>query len=112
MKNFVQPGQNLDVTVSADTKGGEVVIVGKISGIAFNDVLSGQKVAIATVGVYELPKKTGAGKSFAVGAEVFYEASTKKCDVAAAAGLTKIGVATEAATEAGDTVKVRLNGTF
>ncbi len=112
MKNFVQPGQNIDVTVAADTKGGDVVIIQDMIGIAFNDVLSGQKVAIATVGVYELPKKTGAGKAFLAGKTVYWHVADKKADVAAGAGLVKLGVAVDAATDAGETVKVRLNGSF
>lgn len=112
MKNFVQPGQSIDVTATAEIKGGDVVVVQDMIGVAFNDAAVGQKLAISTVGVYELTKKTGAGKSFAAGKLVYFDVAGKACDVAAGSGIVKIGVAIEAATEAATTVKVRLNGSF
>jgi len=112
MKNFVQPGVSIDVLPAADVKSGDLVVVGTMFGIAYTDALAGTPVSLATGGVYELAKKTGAGKSFTAGAAVYWDTAQKKCDVAAGAGLVKVGVATEASAEASESVKVRLNASF
>jgi len=59
MKNFVQPGDNLDVVAPATVSSGDGVLVGSIFGVAFEDKASGETVALGVEGVYELPKLCG-----------------------------------------------------
>lgn len=109
MKNFIQPGMNIDLSPAAAVQSGELVVVGKIFGVAVTDGAAGKPVSIATGGVYELAKKTGSGKSYAQGDHIHFDEAQKKCDVT---GDLIIGTAIEAASESATTVKVRLNSTF
>lgn len=105
MKNFIQPGEAIDLTVSADTLSGEVVIVGDLIGVASCTVKSGEVVAVNREGVYELPKKTGT--AMAVGDKAYYNATDK--EVTDDNADTLIGVVTEVAAAGDDVVRVLIN---
>ncbi|MDR3133012.1 MAG: DUF2190 family protein [Prevotellaceae bacterium] len=61
MKNFVEDGKVLNYKVTgAAVKSGEVVVVGKLVGVAVTDGALGDTIAVAIDGVYKLPKGSGA----------------------------------------------------
>jgi predicted RecA/RadA family phage recombinase len=61
MKNFVEDGKVLNYKVTAAAvKSGDVVVVGKIVGVAVTDGAIGDTIAVAIEGVYKLPKASGA----------------------------------------------------
>jgi predicted RecA/RadA family phage recombinase len=60
MKNFVQDGKILNYKVTAAVKSGDVVVVGKLVGVAVTDGAVGDTIAVAIDGVYKLPKGSGA----------------------------------------------------
>lgn len=93
MKNFIQPGNAIDVTATADIASGELVVVGQLAGVATTSALSGEKVAICIDGVYELPKGSA---TLAAGAKVYYD-DTNNVVASTATGNTFIGYATQAA---------------
>jgi predicted RecA/RadA family phage recombinase len=108
-KNFVQPGDNITITAAAAVKSGEVVIVGRLFGVAVADIAAGQKGILHLGGVWDLPKNTGAGEVFAEGAAVYWDATNKRCTVTAT-GNTDIGSCVAAVTvNTVATVRVRLN---
>src|SRR5690606_35118552 len=75
MKNFVQPGNRITVPAPAPVKGGEVVIIGELAGIAFGDAAAGEPVDLALNGVFDLPKV--AADAITVGDAVYYDATAK-----------------------------------
>ncbi|MGR3464083.1 DUF2190 family protein [Limimaricola sp.] len=107
MRNFIQPGNSITVPAPAAVFSGQGVIVGALFGVAATDAVTGEDVAISTMGVFELPKASGA---IAVGAKVYWIAADKTVTTTAT-GNTLIGAAIEAAATGAATVRVRLNGT-
>lgn len=108
MKNAHQDGRVLDVTLTAPAKSGELVIEGKLVGVAVTDGAVGDVIATHVEGVFELPKLPAA--AFEVGATVNWDTANKRA-IAAAAGadqLGDIGFAVYAAEAAATTVFVRL----
>ena len=58
--NFKQNGDSLTITAGATTVSGQVVAVGNQIGIAVNDIASGAVGLVGMVGVYNVPKVSGA----------------------------------------------------
>lgn len=110
MKNLVmQSGENLTLAAPYPVASGAGMLVGLIFGIASTTAAAGGRVAISTVGVYNMAKT--AGVAFAVGAAVYWD-DTAKTVTDVAGGNTKIGVTIAAAVGGDATAQVRLNGTF
>ena len=61
MRNYVKPGQILDVqnTTGGAVQAGGVIPAGDVVTVAALDADAGETVAAAVEGVYELPKVTG-----------------------------------------------------
>ncbi len=110
MKNYVSRGDNVAVTAPAALGSGDGVLVGSLFGIASGDAAAGDRVVIATAGVYTLPKV--GSQAWAEGVKVYWDDTNKRCTTAAT-GNTLIGAAVAAvAGGASDTTGVvRLNGT-
>ena len=108
MKNAHQDGRVLDVTLTSAVKSGELVIEGKLVGVAVTDGAVGDIVATHVEGVFELPKLPAA--AFEVGATVNWDTANKR-GIAAEPGadqLGGIGFAVYAAESDAATVFVRL----
>ena len=73
MKNFIQPGDTLDVTAAANVVSGQFVIMGALSGVATTTAVAGTTFALKTTGVFELPKLTT--EAWTVGAKVYWDAT-------------------------------------
>jgi predicted RecA/RadA family phage recombinase len=99
-RNFVQPGDVITLTAPADVKGGEIVTVGALTGVAAYDAKAGAEVEVALTGVFELP----CSEALAQGA-LAYWADGK----VAAEGDLLIGAVIAAAGSGAATCRVRLN---
>ncbi len=109
MKTFIQTGDVITLAApSGGVTSGDGVIVGNLFGVAATTAAAGDPVALATRGVYELPKRTTA--TFTAGTVVSYDMPNRRCD-APGSGFYPIGTATEAAGNGTATVQVRLDGT-
>lgn len=108
MKNAHQDGRVLDVTLTTAVKSGDLVVEGKLVGVAVTDGAIGDVVATHVEGVFELPKLAAA--AFAVGDTVNWDTAGKHA-IAADAGADQvggIGYAVYAAEADATTVFVRL----
>ena len=80
MKNYIQESRM--ITLAAPAGGltsGAGVIIGNLFGIASRTALVGERVAISTEGVYELPKLASA--VIAAGARVSWDDAAKQINV-------------------------------
>ncbi len=84
MKNFIQPGNTLELTAPDDMASGEARLVGTLLGVAVAAILSGKKGSMLTEGVVELPKAVadvmaeGSAVNWDDTAKVLKNASTDK----------------------------------
>lgn len=108
MKNYIQPGGILTVPAPAIVASGAGVKVGVLFGVAQADAASGAPVAIATEGVFTLPKTEA--QAWTVGAAIYWDPTPGECTTATTAGNLLIGVAVAAANNPSTTGTVRLNG--
>ncbi len=95
---YVQRGESIDYTPETDVAAGDVILMGKLRGIAKLDIKAGELGALALTGVYEMPK---GDLVVNVGDILGWSASEKKIVAASTSGCTKIGFAV-AASAAGD----------
>lgn len=68
-QNYIESGEVLDLTATAATTSGQVVVIGAMVGVAMGDAAIGEVVAVRLKGVYEVPKATGA---ITLGAKVYW----------------------------------------
>ena len=86
---YVQRGDAIDHTPMADVAAGDMVVLGKLVGVAKLDIKAGELGALALTGVYEVAKAEGV--AFAQGTEVGWSASEKKAVAVGASGSVKLG---------------------
>ena len=103
---YVQRGDAIDHTPMADVAAGDMVVLGKLVGVAKLDIKAGELGALALTGVYEVAKASGT--AFAAGMEVGWNPTDKKAVAAGASGSVKMGHAVALAGAADPTVFVRL----
>ena len=103
---YVQRGDAIDHTPMADVAAGDMVVLGKLVGVAKLDIKAGELGALALTGVYEVTKNSGV--AFAAGMEVGWNPTDRKAVAAGAAGSVKIGHAVALTGAADPTVFVRL----
>jgi predicted RecA/RadA family phage recombinase len=101
-RNFVQPGDVITLTAPSAVRSGGVVNVGAFVGVAAFDAAQGQEVEVSLVGVFELPKASGA---LAQGALVFWDGTHVVGE-----GELLIGAVVDGAGAAATVARVRLNG--
>ena len=108
MKNFVQPGNVVTLTAPAGgVRSGEGVLIGSLFGVAAYDAAEGAEFESSLVGVYALPKGSGA---LAEGAKAYWD-TTAKAVTATASGNRLIGACVRAAASGETSARVRLDGT-
>lgn len=103
-KNYVQPGNVMDVVVGAKTDAGDVVVVGDIVGVALSDIANGATGPVQVSGVFELPK--AASQAISQGVTVYWNGSAI---TTTASTNDPAGVAWRAAGSSDATVQVALN---
>ena len=102
---YVQRGESIDFTPTADVAAGDVVKVGNLVGVAKLDIRAGELGALALCGVYEIATN---GSAVEAGAVVFVDPATGKVCAEGASGAVKFGHAVAAAAAADTLVHVRL----
>ena len=105
---FVQDGSSIDYTPASDVAAGDVVVQNDLVGIAKQPIAAGALGALAVVGVFEVPKATGAGTAIGAGAKVYWDAANSQA-TSSATGNTYMGKAVAAAGDDDATVRVRLS---
>ncbi|MEB3277211.1 MAG: capsid cement protein [Cyanobacteriota bacterium] len=109
MKNYVQSGEYLEITASADIDSGELVQYGSLHGVAVADIANGAKGNIHLEGVYTLPKLVAASAdACTAGGPVYF--SSGSVSGSDSSGTRKlVGYAVAAAAQAATTVQVLLS---
>ncbi|MEW6199793.1 MAG: DUF2190 family protein [Planctomycetota bacterium] len=107
---FIHDGNTIDYTPSSDVAAGAVVVLGDLVGIAQRAIAANTLGSLTLVGVFDLPKATGAGTGIAAGATLFWDAGNQlvKAD-SNYGGYKRLGNAAAVAGTADATVRVRLN---
>lgn len=106
MKNFIQPGDVLELAPGADVASGVGYLFGtSLFGVATDDVASGVVGSFAVRGVVEIGKTSAL--AIAVGDRLFWDATNKVVNKTATAQQC-VGIAVEAAANPSSTVKMRL----
>lgn len=104
---YVQRGDAIDYTPTADVAAGDVVVLSnKLVGVAKLDIKAGELGALALTGVYEMAKATGV--AFAAGGDVSWDRATRRAVAPGTAGSGRLGHVVAAADAADQTVLVRL----
>lgn len=108
MKNYVQDGDYITITASADVDAGELVQYGSLHGVAVTDIANGAQGVIALKGVFTLPKLTAASAdACTAGGPVYF--SSGSVSGSDSSGTRKlVGYSLVAANQAAATVAVRL----
>ncbi len=107
---FVHDGASIDYTPGSDVAVGDVVVLGDLVGVAKQAIKAGTLGALALVGVFDLPKATGAGTGIAAGIALYWDATNQLAKTDSNSGTHKrIGNAVAVASTTDATVRVRLN---
>lgn len=109
MKNKISSGDTFDLPLTAAVASGEGVLTGKLFGVAKTAGTVGDMVSFDARGAFTLPAEGAAsGQALAIGAEVYWDVTNKRCTVTAASN-TLIGhaVAAKATTATEVTVRIR-----
>jgi len=105
---YVQTGNAIDHTPTADVKAGDVIVQGELVGVAKLDIPAGKLGALHVAGNFDFPKAAGAGTAIAVGTEVYWDEAEKVAKADDEAGANKyIGKTVQAAGD--DDAVVRAN---
>jgi predicted RecA/RadA family phage recombinase len=104
MKNYIEEGTTLTVAAPAAVNSGDIVVVGKLIGVATNTAAIGIPVAVKVTGVFELPKVSA--EAWTVGVPINWLTGPKQATTGAG---TLIGYAAEPAANPSSVGRVRLN---
>ena len=104
---FIQTGEAIDYTPTADVSAGDVVVQEDLVGVAKLDIKADTLGALHVGGVFDFPKETGGGKDIAAGKKVYWHPGDQVAKKTAA-GATYLGKAILAAGEDDAMVRVRL----
>lgn len=106
MRNYVQPGNSIEVTAPAGgTTSGVGVLVGNLFGVAEVSVAAGARVNILVEGVVEIAKTSAL--AIAEG-DILWWDNTNKVVNKTAASQKPVGIAVTAAANPSPTVQVKL----
>lgn len=106
MKNYIQPGDTVTIPAPADITSGSGVLVGSLFGIASTNATTGEDVAVAVKGVFDLPKEATTD-AFDIGDNVKWDVDNDR--VTSATTTNRNAVVIAAATATASTVRVRLS---
>jgi predicted RecA/RadA family phage recombinase len=106
MKNYVQPGNIIDLTAPAGgIASGQAALFGALFGVATTAAEAGARVAVSVEGVFNLPKATGV--SFTEGQKAYWN-DTDKNVTPTASGNTLIGHAVASAAANANACDIRI----
>ena len=103
---YWQKGEVLDYKASTSVKNGDVVSLGTRIGVAGEDIPQGETGHLHVVGVFEMPKATGA---VTMGAALYYNATDGNITTTSTSNVP-VGYAAAPADSADETVLVKLLG--
>lgn len=107
-QNFIESGERKDYVLSGTVTTGAIVEIGEMVGVALGSGVSGETIAVALEGVFEVTKTTGAGTAITLGAKL-YSNGSGAVTTDSNAGANKVaGFAWTAATTTATTVQVKL----
>lgn len=108
MKNYIQPGNVIDIVAAAALTSGTPVVFGNSLAIPVTNAAIGDTIAAHIEGVFELPKLSTA--VYTAGQSLRWDVSTSKFSTATAAtgDLEGAAIAIAAAANPSDTVLVKL----
>lgn len=106
---YWQRGETIDYTATDELANGDVVDLATRIGVAGDDIAAGETGTVHVVGVFEIPKATGA---VTVGQALYWDKTNKNITTAAGSSQanTPAGWAVAAAQSADATVLVKLLG--
>jgi predicted RecA/RadA family phage recombinase len=105
-KNYIQPGEVLDVTLAAIITSGSGLLVGVRLGVALTDGAIGDTIAVQVKGVFNLPKLST--DVVAQGAALYWDNTNKRLTTTSTSN-TLAGYAAAAAGNGVTTVNIALN---
>ena len=105
---FVQKGEAVHYTPTANVAAGDVVVQGDLVGVAKTPIAANVRGTLAVVGVFDFPKATGTGSGIPAGTKTYWNVAGKLA-TATADGNVYLGKAIKAAADADATVRVRLS---
>lgn len=111
---FVHEGDSIDYTPGADVGTGAVVVQNDLVGVTRTPLAANALGSLAVAGVFDIAKATGQGSAIAAGKKVYWKAdpgvATTDADDGGnpATAYPLLGKTVKAATDADETVRVRL----
>jgi predicted RecA/RadA family phage recombinase len=105
MKNFIQEGKHINVTLTANVGAGEAGLYGSIFGVHVNKGLSGEVCPLVTEGIVELPKDASVVSG--LGQDIHWDNTAKRATTTRDGNML-IGEAVEGALSGDSTVKLKL----
>ncbi len=102
---YVQRGDMIDYTPSADVAAGDVVILGNLVGVALRDIAANTLGALQTAGIFDIEKVAGV---MAVGTLIYWNTSVKKATTTAGTFKCMGKIVIEAA-DADETARIKLS---
>ena len=111
MAEYARQGDSIEWTATAKLNAGAPVLMGRILGVALENIANGSVGTVAIEGVFTVAKATGSAMT--VGTPVHWDVSTKKLTGAATSTLSagdgeNVAVPVEPAASAANTCKVKL----
>lgn len=107
MRNYIQPGECVELVAPYDRLSGEGALVGSIFGVATKDVLNTVEGTFCTKGVFDLTKTEA--QAWTQGQKIYWDNGNKRCDSDSTVG-PLIGTATRIEANPTTTGRVLLNG--
>jgi predicted RecA/RadA family phage recombinase len=105
---FVQNGDAIDYTPTADVAAGAVVVQGELVGVARTPIAANALGSLAVTGVFDFPKATGGGTAITAGALCYWDATNQRATTSSS-GNKLLGKCVKAAADADATVRVRMS---
>nr|DAI45274.1 MAG TPA: protein of unknown function DUF2190 [Caudoviricetes sp.] len=108
MTRYVQKGDAVDYRPTEAVTAGDVIVQGSLIGVARLDIEAGTLGSLAVVGVFDVPKRTGA---IAVGTPLYWDAANKVA-TATQSGNPYLGKSVQSAESGDEVVRVLLNAPY
>lgn len=110
--NFVQNGNSIDYTPTADVTGGDIITLSDsmMVGVAKVDIPANTLGALAVTGVFEFPKTAAPGSAIPMGSRCVWNPNTSLAFASDSApvGMTMLGWCVRDAGDDDTTVRIRL----
>jgi predicted RecA/RadA family phage recombinase len=103
---YVEEGDQVDYTPTADVSAGDVIIQGSLVGIALHDIPANTQGALAIEGVFDVTKRSD--EAIGVGVLVYFDMGTHTGTATIAYSEGTMGLSIRAATLSDPTVRVKL----